>query len=59
MFPGASLRTWMPAIRAGMTRITIFMFCGERKIMNHFLDESFELNHHYIGRWFDEHEFPN
>jgi hypothetical protein len=34
---GRILRTWMPAIHAGMTRITIFMFCGERKIMEHFV----------------------
>ena len=27
-FPDASLRTWMPAIHAGMTMICIFMFCG-------------------------------
>jgi hypothetical protein len=25
---GSIPATWMPAIRAGMTRITIFMFCG-------------------------------
>jgi hypothetical protein len=38
MFPEASLRTWMPAIHAGMTMICIFMFCRrERKIMNHFV----------------------
>ena len=28
MFPEASLRTWMPAIHAGMTKLCIFMFCG-------------------------------
>jgi hypothetical protein len=28
MFPEASLRTWMPAIHAGMTKIRVFMFCG-------------------------------
>jgi hypothetical protein len=28
MFPQASLRTWMPAIHAGMTKIRVFMFCG-------------------------------
>ena len=27
MFPEASLRTWMPAIHAGMTKLCIFMFC--------------------------------
>jgi hypothetical protein len=27
MFPEVSSRTWMPAIRAGMTKICIFMFC--------------------------------
>ena len=27
MSPDASLRTWMPAIHAGMTKICIFMFC--------------------------------
>ena len=26
MFPAASMRTWMPAIHAGMTKICIFMF---------------------------------
>jgi len=29
----------MPAIHAGMTVICIFMFVGERKIMNHFRSE--------------------
>jgi hypothetical protein len=28
MFPQASLRTWLPAIHAGMTKIRVFMFCG-------------------------------
>ena len=37
MFPEASLRTWMPAIHAGMTKFA-FSFCvGKRKIMNHFV----------------------
>ena len=25
---GRILRTWMPAIHAGMTKLFIFMFCG-------------------------------
>ena len=25
---GRILRSWMPAIHAGMTKISIFMFCG-------------------------------
>ena len=37
MFSEASLRTWMPAIHAGMTMICISCSAGERKIMNHFL----------------------
>jgi hypothetical protein len=28
MSPEASLRTWMPAIHAGMTEDCIFIFCG-------------------------------
>ena len=28
MSPEASLRAWMPAMHAGMTMISIFMFCG-------------------------------
>jgi hypothetical protein len=28
MSPEASLRIWMPAIHAGMTKICIFIFCG-------------------------------
>ena len=27
MCPDASLRIWMPALHAGMTKICIFMFC--------------------------------
>ena len=27
----------MPAIHAGMTKLSIFMFCGERKLMKHFV----------------------
>ena len=35
---GRILRTWMPAIHAGMTKLSIFIsFVGERKIMNHFV----------------------
>ena len=34
---GRILHTWMPAIHAGMTKLSIFIFCGERKIMNHFV----------------------
>ena len=36
---GRILQNWMPAIHAGMT-ISIFIFCGERKIMNHFVVNS-------------------
>jgi hypothetical protein len=32
---GTSLRTWMPAIRAGMTAFCVFV--GERKTMSHSL----------------------
>jgi hypothetical protein len=28
MSPEASVRAWMPAIYAGMTKICIFVFCG-------------------------------
>src|SRR5262250_1462138 len=35
MFPEASLRVWMPAIHAGMTKFAFFSV-GERKIMDHF-----------------------
>ena len=34
MSPEASLRTWMPAIHAGMTKISISFSVGERKLMN-------------------------
>jgi hypothetical protein len=35
---GASCETWMPAIHAGMTKLSTFSFSvGERKIMNHFV----------------------
>jgi hypothetical protein len=30
------LRAWMPAIHAGMTKLSIFMFCGEREITESF-----------------------
>ena len=33
------LHTWMPAIHAGMTKLSIFMFCGRALIMNHFVVE--------------------
>src|SRR5262245_48406848 len=36
-FREASLRTWMPAIHAGMTMICIFMFCRSGKIMTQFV----------------------
>ena len=35
---GGILANLMPAIRAGMTKISIFMLCGQRKIMEHFGD---------------------
>jgi len=28
---GRILQTWMPAIHAGMTKLSIFMFCGRAK----------------------------
>ena len=34
---GRILRTWMSAIHAGMTKISISCFVGERKIMKHFV----------------------
>ena len=34
---GRILRTWMPAIHAGMTRSSFSCFVGGRKIMNHFV----------------------
>src|SRR5713226_1343564 len=37
MFPEASLRTWMPAIHAGMTNSAFSFSVGERKLMNHFV----------------------
>ena len=36
VFPESSMRTWMPAIHAGMTIICIFSFVSKRKIMNRF-----------------------
>ena len=30
-------RTWMPAIHAGMTVMSISCFVGERRIMDHFV----------------------
>ena len=36
VFPEPSMRTWMPAIHAGMTIICIFSFVSKRKIMNRF-----------------------
>jgi hypothetical protein len=35
---GRILRTWMPAIHAGMTSSLFSCFVGERKIMNHFFE---------------------
>jgi|GEM_PF-6724126 len=37
MFPEASLRIWMPAIHAGMTKFEFFILLGECKIMEHFV----------------------
>jgi hypothetical protein len=37
MSPEASLRTWVPAIHAGMTKLCISSSADERKIMNHFV----------------------
>ena len=31
MSPGRILRAWMPAFHAGMTKISIFMFCRRAK----------------------------
>jgi len=36
MFPETSLRTWMPAIHAGMTKSHFLFSAGERKLMEHF-----------------------
>ena len=47
---GRILHTWMPAIHAGMTKLSVFMFCGVRKIMNHFVvlvqPSNFGRTHH-------------
>jgi len=37
MFPEASLRIWMPAIHAGMTRSVFSFSAGERNLMTHFV----------------------
>jgi len=37
MFPEASLRTWMPAIHAGKTKLAFSFSVGERKIMERFV----------------------
>ena len=37
MSPEASLRIWMPAIHAGMTKFEFFILLGECKIMEHFV----------------------
>jgi hypothetical protein len=37
MSPEASLRTWMPAVHAGMTKFAFSFFVGERKTMEHFV----------------------
>ena len=34
---GRILRTWVPAIHAGMTSSAFLCSAGERKIMNHFV----------------------
>jgi hypothetical protein len=34
---------WMPAIHAGMTKISISFSVGERTIMNHFVAQIFKL----------------
>jgi hypothetical protein len=36
MSPDASVRTWMPAIHAGMTKSPFSFSLGERKLMKHF-----------------------
>jgi hypothetical protein len=40
MSPEASLRTWMPAIHAGMTKICIFHVLWPSVIMNHFVQRT-------------------
>jgi len=35
--PKASLRIWIPAIHAGMTKSAFLLSIGERKIMNDFV----------------------
>jgi hypothetical protein len=37
MFPDASLRTWIPAIHAGMTKSAFSFSVGERKLVKHFV----------------------
>jgi hypothetical protein len=37
MFPEASVRAWMPAIRAGMTTSDFSLSGGQRKLMNRFV----------------------
>jgi hypothetical protein len=41
MSPEASLRTWMPAIHAGMTSVGFSSSVDERKLMNHFVVKNF------------------
>jgi hypothetical protein len=39
---GRILRTWMPAIHAGMTKFAFSFSVGERKIMEHFVVRVFQ-----------------
>jgi hypothetical protein len=41
---GCILHTWIPAIHAGKTKLSIFMFVGERKLMKHFVVNSVPEN---------------
>jgi hypothetical protein len=34
---GRILRTWMPAIHTGMTKLCICMLCSQRKLMKRFV----------------------
>jgi hypothetical protein len=49
---GGILHTWMPAIHAGMTKISISCSVGERKIMNHFVvSKTLNLEPGTRNRW--------
>jgi hypothetical protein len=43
MLREASLRAWLPAIHAGMTKIPVSVLVDERTIMNHFVAKIFSV----------------